>query len=933
MHHSFTKQCVTLGSALVLGLTCGSLPAQTESKPPQKALIQFDGLMARWKSGDKAPGQSAPVPSSPQQSRALFAAPKETAASAVPVPGAQVEAAARTDSAAQAASAPRKALIPPNTIFNRNVEAMRAQATSTPLPPTSLVLNHTSVIPVSNLSASGQPVGSPISTSVPTSLIAQAQLLAGPMPPGSSQPPVIIVMQTTAPDIVNFAPRELSPEVPNDFWPADSRNPLGRRDDHGLFTWPKFAKALASETMGSSNQPLAQPPANNSRALLGGAAPAEAPTAATPTNSTPKALFPASEPATPVQPESKALFGRSEPQQQVTAPAQSQQSRALFAQPQPAAAPAASPSETGQVSKSRALFAFGRNREPAQAAPAPALAPQPGNASSTPAPSEMAPPTAPATDGIEAPPQAPTLTEVKAAPPVEKSADLKWRAKGSPRSTLVDGGASAQEVVPVAAEAPATEAPRSEPVEQVVPASAAAPAPAPTTSAVPATSAPPVARPQIDQPQLARPQFAQPSKGKALLPAGLFGRKPSQPATVASSTVVSQVAAAQVAPPAPRKRANEKALVPGLMAMVTRAKDFAADTETAEPAAAEPPACNIPATHIAPAVDVASRRSYYAPAVEHVVDAESARKRQPQAPVEISHRKTASAPASKALEEEQGEEQCSDDGLCDCDGLCDGDKFCNHDEPDDGKESAEQVVQEPTPPVWRQPAAAKNQAAQAQTARPVKKKSYRRLTLQDLTAGFFRPLKAVNEITKIPFPRFEASEVKEPVENLIAESESPAAPAVEATRVARRWPPAEESMLAADDERDSDSPVEVEVEVEKSRGGGPAVKPRFSRARTLDAHVGLDHEPVLASDDQRYNDQGHVDQERVAVGKRLHTGRRQVTIPVVSLEEVGDESTKDLPAMRIRNRKGASVLIYTGSDGMQVEQAGAASTDRQNPLR
>ena len=902
MHHSFTKQCVTLGSALVFGLACSPLPAQTESKPPQKALIQFDGLMARWKSGDKPAEQSAAVPSAPEQSRALFAAPKETAAAAAPVPGAPAEVAAQPDAAAQAASGPRKALIPPNTIFNRQAAAMQAPATATPLPPTSLVLNHAAVIPVTNLSATGQPVGSPISTSVPTSLIAQAQLLAGPVPPGSNQPPVIIVMQTTSPDIVNFAPRAISPEVPNDFWPADSRNPLGRRDDHGLFTWPKFAKAIASETMGSPNQP-----------------PAGVPNAETPSNNATKALFAPSETAAPVQQEAKALFGRPEPQQPVVAPAQPQQAKALFAKSQPIAAPVAAPSEAAaQVSKSRALFAFGRNREPLPAAPAPVLAPQLATINAMPAPSELPMPEAPAVvDAIDTPPQAPTLSEVKTAPPLEKSSGLKWRAKGSPRGALAESDVPTTKVNPVAPAAAANEV-----VEQVVPASAPAAVPTPAPSAVPAKSAPPVVAPQVDQLQQAQPQLAQPTKGKALLSAGFFGRKSSQPAAIAPSTAVSQVAVPPIAPPAPPKRANEKALVPGLMAMVTRAKDLAAETEATAPAV-EPPACEISATHVAPAVDMASRQSYYAPAVEYVADTSSARRQQKQVPVEASHRKTAGTPTSDAVEEEDSEEPCDEEELCNGHELCDGD------EPDDGEEGAEQAVEEPTPPIRRKPP-----AAQAHAAKPVKRKDYRRLTLRDLTAGFLRPLSVVNEMTKLPIPEREVSEVEEPADNLIAEYEpSVVAPSVHATRVARRRPPVEDTMVAtADDEPGTDTPVEVAVEKPLRRG--PAVKPQVRQIRTADGDVDLDtvvdsgDEPALASDDQ-----GHDDLERATAPQRIRSGRRQVTVPVVSLEEVGDESTKDLPAMQIRNRRGASVLIYSGSDVTGVEQAGAESTGRQNPLR
>src|SRR5690606_31833380 len=108
-------------------------------------------------------------------------------------------------------------------------------------------------------------------------------------------------------------------------------------------------------------------------------------------------------------------------------------------------------------------------------------------------------------------------------------------------------------------------------------------------------------------PQMAQPQPAAPTKGKALLPTGMFGRRSSQLANVAPHRTDVHVAVQSTAPPAKGpaaspKPVNEKALVPELMAIVARAKDAALETEPGDQVIAEPPVDTVPVSHVAPAI-------------------------------------------------------------------------------------------------------------------------------------------------------------------------------------------------------------------------------------------------------------------------------------------------------------------------------------------
>src|SRR5690606_24416041 len=109
---------------------------------------------------------------------------------------------------------------------------------------------------------------------------------------------------------------------------------------------------------------------------------------------------------------------------------------------------------------------------------------------------------------------------------------------------------------------------------------------------------------------------------RALLSSSFFSGK-SRGANAGSTPVSDSPQVAATSRPAPK--ADEKALVPQLMSMVTRVKDVAVDGETTDVVEESAPDEVTTASHIATPQDIASARSYYAPAVEYVVDSQQAR--------------------------------------------------------------------------------------------------------------------------------------------------------------------------------------------------------------------------------------------------------------------------------------------------------------------
>ncbi len=807
MHHSFTKQCVIVGSALLLGLACAPLNAQTTPKP-RKALLQLDSLMSRLKPGEKSDDQPQHVDEAPQ-----------------------------------------RALIPPGSILNRQPLAEARPTTSTPLPPTSLVLGQSPVVPVAGVAPAELPSGSRIETAVPASTVAQAQLLATQLPVTAGQSPIIIVMPGgVQPGTVNFAPREISPEVPGEFWPVQSRNPLGRGESSGLFTWPKFAKSVMSETDGSSSEP---PTTENQNVQM---------------QSSSKALFARSQRAAqPVAQEYKALLAPSDRRPPVAAD-NSQQPRALFARSQTTPAPVA---QVNDGSKPRALFAFGRKpAETTPVAPVPTLAQPVADASSISIADKM-----PAIEAAgETPPAAPTLAQVKSAPRVEKGPDLKWRAKGSPRATLVNAETASPdkkvmpvETTPVMVDEQAASGGNSSNSN-----SSAAISPSEPTK--PVTSAPVTS------------QGDRQARHRALLSPALFGRgsRKLETSAVAQSGGQSQMSTPDAVPaPAstPKAMTNEKAILPNLMAMVSRVKQVAVDSDATDaPIAASSVTTE---SHIASPHDLASARSYYAPAVEYVSRSECTCKKCQQDSCDVSHRKIARS------------EKCEADAVDSFDAS-----IVREENPADTVARKPQVQQP-------------HHGATHQAARPAKRKGYRKLTLQDLTAGLFRPLRAINELTKLPGSKHEPAHHDAPPAPPMYD-----VPAVE-KQVVRRPPPIPMDIV----ESEVESVPHPDVSIAEPMSRSLAATPRMTEDHSPEVVTQPTVDAVLASDSD------------ATEPARLRSGRRQVTVPEIALKDVGERATAGLGAMRIRNSSGASVLIFSGNKLAVDGQTRDESTDRDNPLR
>ncbi len=87
-------------------------------------------------------------------------------------------------------------------------------------------------------------------------------VLSGQNPANPPQTPVIIVMPSgwdPNGGSVQFAPREVSPEVPLDYWPMSSRSPLGQNDNRGVLKWPKLVRdpdRVLKQTSGPNAQPV-----------------------------------------------------------------------------------------------------------------------------------------------------------------------------------------------------------------------------------------------------------------------------------------------------------------------------------------------------------------------------------------------------------------------------------------------------------------------------------------------------------------------------------------------------------------------------------------------------------------------------------------------------------------------------------------------------
>jgi hypothetical protein len=962
MRHSFTKQCVTFGSALLLSLASSQAQAQSDpdaNRPQQKALINLESnFISRWMTRDKSKNNSTV---------------DGTLASAQQAAGPQA-AAAQAATPAPTASAPsaeptRKALLPPNSILNRNFPPQTSPtAAATPLPPTTLVfgpapasplpgstpllqpvtqqpgLQQPGVVPLHQptMLPGARPMATPIGTTLPAG-IAQAQLVAAQSPIVGGQAPVILVVpagwQPEGP--VTFAPRTImSPEVPAEHWPTVQRNPFGDRVDRGLFTWPKFAKQIAGATLEGQEAP---PPTTNSKALFAASnnAPAEAQPPA-------KALFAPDPNATAVaQPitQSKALFAP--PAATAAAAPPVPESRALFArQTAPAAKPASAPT------KSRALFAFGRKEEPASEANAQT---QVADARVAPAASSTAPTASQATsampvDPSEAPPEAPKLSDFDALPsaaapvpskpqapkPAEKKTEvaglgMKWRAKGSPMNdAMVETVKPADE--PEATQPNTTQAEANQPtatptqiVEQVAPTETQPAAQGKLANGATA-SAPPQAPASATAPTSA-PLPAAPANQKALFASSMFSRGTASAAHALAPSRLAATAPRVMAPPRPA----EKAIVPNLMSMVPGLKEVVVGADAAPAASKE--VAHATATEMASApanqhvtqvstegqaATARSTQSYYAPAAEYPIEEPQVRPRTvgPQAtPVATSSRRKATRPieemeveAADETEDEEVTEESQEDVL--------------EEEPVVTYERRQPIVESPFERQPRKnPTGAGTPSNGARAAEQRTTKTYRRLTTKDVAAGLSRPFNALNQFTKLPptITRYASDSTNADLEAFEQDARGGYAhnneDAVTSHPPIKRTPVAQRPAVKA-------NPRESAAVVGDTDGS--------------DAEAGADRE---------------------AAPTVIRSGRRRVVTPAVVREpaeeeredddaraEASEEEAADEPAVkatRIRNKSGASVLIYSGAAlsndrgqaTRRVSGIETSDTGRGNPLR
>jgi hypothetical protein len=882
MRHYFTKQCVTFGSALLLGLASGQAQAQTEpnsNRPSQKALISLESnFISRWMSGDKSGDKAAAT----------------TDASATPL------------NATTPAEPARKALLPPNSILNRNFPpATSPSAAATPLPPTTLVIGPApaSPLPVSTpiqqpsavplqqpiMLPGARPMVAPIGTTLPPG-VAQAQLVAAQSPVVQGQAPVILVVPAGwQPDgSVTFAPRTImSPEVPAEHWPTVERNPFGDRVDRGMFTWPKFAKQIAGATLDGQE-----------------VAPQGAPS---------KALFAASNKPAEVQPAAKALFAPA-PAAPVAPPVP--ESRALFArQAAPVAKPAAEPA------KSRALFSLGRKDTPVSET---AATTQVADASVAPAAPAASQANSSATlDPAQAPPEAPNLSEFDAVPsaaaplptkqqtpkPAEKKTELakpgmKWRAKGAPLTEAVT------ETVMPSSEPEAAEpaVPPTQIVKQVASAPAEESVPAETVGAAQPHAA--------DVPATTAAQATTPAAAnqKALFASSFFSRG-TAPASHA-------LAPSRLASPAPRAtapaRPAEKALVPNLMAMIPGLKEAAmnedatSEAKDVTPAAATEDASAPTSERISQASTQSAAatarltQSYYAPAAEYPSqEPEVAKPPAPRqaTPVATSNRRQAnSRQAAEELDEPQVESMLEQ-------------PIVSHERHQAAIESQPARQPRQNQSSYGTPSNGARAAEQRTT------KTYRRLTTKDLTAGLSRPLEALNQFTKLPptVTRYTAEMTNADLEAFEQDARGRYAHNNDAAVTSH--PPLKRTPVAS---RPSTRPL-------------PEAKQRVSAA--------------VVSDEEE-------DSPRETAPSVVRSGHRRVVAPAVLNEQVDQSEQVDdqdvqaeareeepaepeVKATRVRNKSGASVLIYSGADlsrdkgraTRRTSSIEASDAHRGNPLR
>ncbi len=882
MRHELTRHCITLGSALAIGFAAASgmtLAEDVSAPPKQKALISFDGnVLSRWKKDDASVEPAKALP-------------------------------------AESAEGEQKALLPPNSIFARQVPAATSPAATTPLPPTSLVVGPENAAPTMT--------AQPIATMLPSGAVA-AQLTAGQMPAATgtmpfatAQSPVVIMMPAGwQPDgSYTFAPRSvLSPEVPAEHWPSTQRNPLGDDSKRGLFNWPQIAKKITTETIGEPElmKRPAPAPQPTSKALFAKSEPAPASETAAQSVSTDEGQTVAETAPTT----SKALFASAPQPAAAAPPAAEAGSKALFA-PQPAepkdegpksralfallAKPMAKPGTTSAKSPSKALFAFGREKADGMGAPAPAVVPQYA-AETSPASQqevqrispieqvemldpEFRPPAPPSVSNpLPRSPQTGPLHTVKSDDP-----KMKWRSKGAPQESAMtpDGESTAD-----------TETARVETVESTSPAPQQT---ALTTSGMetftsdtmmPEPTIPPRAtgegggaahRHTRQQVAVSVPVAPEAVSHERSLLGKWFPTASTQTPRNASDNrspwrrQADRNAAAAVEKQGALEVANSKALFPNVAALLPQPEAASHPTprhvpsEVTTVAATEDVDAKPHRVRRAHAASARSTDPYYAAPWEKEVEAELAALERRQIGTTSSRR---AAIAHKTLEQ-------------------DDDRGAQPRVPFEADELAQEKSlvrrakaqqQAPVPPA---PDRAHVATRDEQPAKP-----YRRLTGSDVKQGFIRPLAILGEMTKLPSPLKNAADNIEP----------------------RKHDP--KQVYSSGDEAAQykfyDEPRPRAYELRQSSAAAASVSK-------------LDRNAMLAGDE---------DDDDTSATRNVRGGRRQVertsraqraAHDVESHDdraaeyEISDDESPVRRATHIRNKHGNKVLIYSDAESRAAE--------------
>jgi hypothetical protein len=502
MRQYLPEQWVAWGAVLVAGTTCALARGQA---PRQAARVVPSASAPATPVGMGMPQTYTPptAPVGPMGLTALApsysAAGAELAGELLP-PGPTAPAGVNPLAAAEPENRRRFAF--PN-LFKKSREATSAAPQATAPQPAPQVAATRKPQPPAAQSGPA-PANQVISTTAPLNG-AMAQLVGAQSPAGLPNGPVIICMPAgwQPPADFSFAPRQVSPEVTEEFWPVSSttRNPLGSSEPGGMFRWPRFAKEADA----------APAPREPSKALVT-AQPAAGSAAAS-----------ASPEVDTTPPWKKILMARSHGHEVPQAQGEAVTTAAVPQGPAP----------------SKALFSLGRKPQgvAAPVAAGPAAGPAPARVAQTSAPmSEPARAPAPPTVARREPSASRIPTSVPRAPARlvadSKNPKLQWRAKGAPRESVieeidapVDGGSR---VVAHTEAARGSEAGVPTPADPALdPEHAGEPPPAPGFEGAPV---PQVVGPQPMAATAAPAVPAAPVRSKALIPSSFFSGQPKVPA-------------------------------------------------------------------------------------------------------------------------------------------------------------------------------------------------------------------------------------------------------------------------------------------------------------------------------------------------------------------------------------------------------------------